>query len=524
MTVTIQKATYGQQKVRHSQGIIAYLTDNNWDDFGYKSLFSLSIEDEAGNVFHIGDVKIGFAGQPRNSWTLAVLQDQIPSLDERFFSLGQDSSYYKKLSELPAGIRSEVLAALRDVVSEPGAMEVASSEAGQHVFNTSLMRVMELSTVKEQFTRILDGGAVLTPFFFGYQKQQTDSNAGVSLEFIVRPDSNPSTNIHVLIGRNGIGKTTLLNNMISCLVEERTADIDVGDFYDPRHAERPVNNRYFTSVVSSSFSAFDPFTPPPNRNAETDAIRYTYIGLKEVGMDAEGQRVSRHKDIRELAEDFKDSLNACLSLEKKKERWLAAIERLASDSNFAEMQLERLADEPDVDRRAELSKQFFTRMSSGHAVVLLTLTKLVERAEEKTLVLMDEPESHLHPPLLSAFIRALSKLLTDRNSVAIIATHSPVILQEVPKLCVWKLRRTRLQLNADRPEEETFGENAGTLTRDVFGLEVARSGFYDVLNKEVEHGKTYEEIISDYQGQIGFEGKVLLRALVRNRDAGEDEL
>ncbi|MGN9540532.1 AAA family ATPase [Escherichia coli] len=63
-------------------------------------------------------------------------------------------------------------------------------------------------------------------------------------------------------------------------------------------------------------------------------------------------------------------------------------------------------------------------MSSGHAVVLLTLTRLVATVEEKTLVLIDEPESHLHPPLLSAFIRALSDLLLD-NGLSIIATHSP---------------------------------------------------------------------------------------------------
>jgi len=65
-------------------------------------------------------------------------------------------------------------------------------------------------------------------------------------------------------------------------------------------------------------------------------------------------------------------------------------------------------------------------MSSGHAIVLLTITRLVATVEEKTLVLIDEPESHLHPPLLSAFIRALSELLYDRNGVSIIATHSPV--------------------------------------------------------------------------------------------------
>jgi predicted ATP-dependent endonuclease of OLD family len=51
--------------------------------------------------------------------------------------------------------------------------------------------------------------------------------------------------------------------------------------------------------------------------------------------------------------------------------------------------------------------------------VLLTITRLVETVEERTLVLLDEPEAHLHPPLLSAFVRSLSDLLINRNGVAI---------------------------------------------------------------------------------------------------------
>ena len=64
------------------------------------------------------------------------------------------------------------------------------------------------------------------------------------------------------------------------------------------------------------------------------------------------------------------------------------------------------------------------------------MTHLADRVAERTLVLIDEPETHLHPPLLSAFVRAMSDLLIDRNGVAIIATHSPVVLQETPRTCV----------------------------------------------------------------------------------------
>ena len=158
-------------------------------------------------------------------------------------------------------------------------------------------------------------------------------------------------------------------------------------------------------------------------------------------------------------------------------------------------------------------------MSSGHKIVLLTMTKLVDTIDEKTLVLMDEPESHLHPPLLSAFTRALSELLQDRNGVAIIASHSPVVVQEVPRSCVWKLTRLRTEGRTDRPERETFGENVGVLTREIFGLEVTKSGFHDVLRNAVNEGGSFESVMASYNDQLGVEAQAVLRTLIATRDS-----
>lgn len=72
---------------------------------------------------------------------------------------------------------------------------------------------------------------------------------------------------------------------------------------------------------------------------------------------------------------------------------------------------------------------------------LLIITCCVDRLEEKNIVFLDEPENYLHPPLVSALTRALSQLLIDRNGVAIVSTHSPAVLEEVPSSCVWTLRR-----------------------------------------------------------------------------------
>jgi predicted ATP-dependent endonuclease of OLD family len=222
-----------------------------------------------------------------------------------------------------------------------------------------------------------------------------------------------------------------------------------------------------------------------------------------------------------LYDDFANAISSCLIDNYKQSRWIKAISTLESDENFEMMQLKKIAQYSGDDLKRK-AVEIIGSLSSGHAVVLLTITRLVATVEEKTLVIIDEPESHLHPPLLSAFLRALSELLYDRNGVSIIATHSPVVLQEIPQSCSWKINRVGTAIETHRPDIETFGENVGILTREVFGLEVTKSGFHDILVKSVADGGSYKEIIGYYNNQLGLEARSLLKALVMHRDRSDD--
>ncbi|MEX6161777.1 hypothetical protein AB6G16_08970 [Proteus mirabilis] len=93
-----------------------------------------------------------------------------------------------------------------------------------------------------------------------------------------------------------------------------------------------------------------------------------------------------------------------------------------------------------------------------------------------------------------------------------------MVLQEIPKSSVWKINRIGLITKASRPDIETFGENVGVLTREVFGLEVVKSGFHDLLVKSVNSGRTYKEIVGDYKKQLGLEARALLKTMVIHRD------
>jgi len=199
-------------------------------------------------------------------------------------------------------------------------------------------------------------------------------------------------------------------------------------------------------------------------------------------------------------------------------RWQQALRTLESDPIFQEHELAQLATF-DHEAASEGVARYFERLSSGHKVVLLTITRLVELVEEKTLVLLDEPEGHLHPPLLSAFIRALSDLLVQRNGVALVATHSPVVLQEVPRECVWILNRTGSRSRVDRPIGETFGEGFGVLAREVFGLELTSSGYNELIRKAVDEANgNYTSVVSAFNGKLGSEGRAVARALCISRE------
>ncbi len=498
----------------------AYLLPDGWDDFGYRTLFTLLVFDERGTKHSIGNVKIGYNNQVEGC-TRDVFPPEFPGLGAEFFSLGQDADYYTNIiKNLSQPLVKNLLIQLGDVCYTPERLALA--ESGK-VFHTSLLRSVNYSSINEQFRRILNGEAALTEYNFIYEKKALNDYSGVKVSFQVKPDSKPPTNIHILIGRNGVGKTTILNNMVDALIPNRSSAEKVGFFTTPgMFGEVPLPKNYFAGVVSVSFSAFDPFTPPDDLSSNNDEVRYHYIGLKKRARDNIEQKSSL-KDDDEQCLSFTCSLSLCLSLSSKRRRWINAVMTLESDLNFADMNLCNLVNVYDQDSSGdkaffnEVASKLFNKMSSGHAIVLLTLTKLTETVEEKTLVLIDEPESHLHPPLLAAFTRALSDLLMNRNGLAIIATHSPVVLQEVPKSCVWLLRRTRLESIVDRPDIETFSENVGVLTREVFGLEVSKSGFHDLLTRSVNNGQSYEQILSEYGGQLGFEGKAILRSMVLSR-------
>ncbi|WP_170327947.1 AAA family ATPase [Ruegeria arenilitoris] len=486
-----------------------YLKVDQWNDYSFYTMFEVFVFDGEGNLHELSNTKIGFSGQTESVSTFSTLPGTFTELPENYFSLGVDVDYYYYIaSTFSESFGRSLLNSLRDVVLLPSSLALAKD---QKVFQISHLRSVSLIAIEAQFTRVLAGGKPITDFEFCFKLDKTFELAGFSLDFDISAHSKPSTNIHAIIGRNGVGKTSLMNSMIHAITD---GTFQAARFEQPSlTGSQEIGRDFFSSLVSVSFSAFDPFTPPPDQPDPSKGICYFYVGLKDYS-DSAGSVL---KPLSDLHKEFADSLDLCFGDPGKKKRWISAVKTLETDQNFADMNLSTLA-KLEQDHLEENALRSIKVMSSGHAIVLLTVTKLIAHVEEKALVLVDEPESHLHPPLLSAFIRILSNILFDQNAVAIVATHSPVVLQEVPRSCVWKINRSGLASSWNRPEIETFGENVGILTREIFGLEVSKSGFNSILQKEALATRNYEKILSDFSNQIGLEGRAILRSILEKRD------
>lgn len=201
---------------------VFYLQADNWNDYGYRTLFVLKKVNSDGTLNQIGAVKIAEMNQ--ESFGTELPAEPFSELADKYFSLGLDGAYYKKLKKF--GLLS-VLTALNDVayIDEiENCKKKCKQLGGEEVFNVSLLRYKDLATVERDFRGIVKDDVepyemISFSYLFNSEGKNIDNGySSKELKYAVRYNDFPSSNIHVLIGSNGVGKTCLLNNFIKSYI------------------------------------------------------------------------------------------------------------------------------------------------------------------------------------------------------------------------------------------------------------------------------------------------------------------
>ena len=465
------------------------LTRNDWDDFGLQSTFFLSIVID-GNERSIGELKA--VHKHVLSGRVRLLED-IDYLDEMVCTLGQSAEYYNDIHRLGTKYERAILTTLRDCTYDPDIYEEFSQlpqfRQSAIRFSTAeqaLQRGLELhgavSEINEKPSVSFDFKAKLAGFEAPYR---------LEFEYFSSEASSIPSNINILIGRNGTGKTQLLSVLakaISGYGYDRSEEL-----LKARAEQFPSGRPAFGNVIVVSYSAFDSFEIPGKTKLEKGKLArqghifgYVYCGLRE----RMGSGEYRIKSTSEISSEFQTALKSINDDEILISIWKRCLSHVLGDPSFAQIKQIHLND-------------VFSKLSSGQKIILSILAKIIEHIKPSSIVIVDEPENHLHPSLMAAFLHAIRDVLDEFQSFAIMATHSPVILQETPSRFVQVLEGSRQRPKVSKLSKECFGEEISTLTADVFKVDSEESNFLTVLKELAISGKSLDEINALFGKRIG---------------------
>jgi predicted ATPase len=448
----------------------------------------------------LGQVKILQKGQTAGR---PVLEKRFNELSSDYCSLGQDIEYYEKLMDLPEDLRREYLEAIRDAAFDPAIEGAFADEPG---WQTSLLRFGQAVNALSAGRQLLHGNELRSDqMSFRYDWTRDGVSTPIPFEF------DDSTDLpgrcRALIGYNGVGKTTLLADLA----------LTASSGSNPRAGSRDPSvisgkDTTFGAVITIAYSAFDTFLTPEDPSAmvaEDDGQPSTDIPNAFFGYVYCGLRRRNHlelKSIEEIQSEFADALYAAGRRESGG-HLIAAFETLSREPSFGQADVDLAMLGGKLTGKGAIDA--FSKLSTGHKIVLNIVAQLAAHLRTRSLVLIDEPETHLHPPLVAALLRAIQVLLKAHGSFAIVATHSPVVVQELPAAYVSILQRYGNVVGLRRPEIETFAENIGTITRHVFSLDSSATDYQGVLARLSAHF-TIEEIDDMFENGLSVQGRALV--------------
>jgi energy-coupling factor transporter ATP-binding protein EcfA2 len=517
----------------------AALQQDGWNDYSFRTQYHLyvAMPEFTGRI---GTVKVLRRGQTDKDGALLPVGALQP-LGLDFVSLGQDLDYYERLAGLPEALRREILTALRDALEFPDHAATFFEEEGWRV---SVLRYVEWDSFRRDASVLLERDYDrVARLGLGLSFQVTGWADPLALKFEApgehvlwgAPEGMLPDRIAVLIGRNGSGKSTLLARLARVLHasqgERAGAALRALGAIDPPGIG-------FTRIVNVAYSAFDAFQLPGADDRERKQIaeemgrgsgRYHYCGLRDISREAsQGQGVGDIdgnpilplgldrqerillKSSEQLSEEFGAVVGRISEIDRR-DLFTEACRILASDTSFLDLGIDPAA------TVVENPIGCFRSWSTGHKIVMHAVASLVAYTEPKSIVLFDEPESHLHPPLLAALMHAMRAVLRRNDAFAVIATHSPVVVQETLGRHIAIVRRAGAETRISPPRIETYGESIGELTNEIFGLTADATDFHQTLAHLVDAGLPLDTIEGLFEPGLSLQA----RAFVMTRLAGK---
>ena len=448
---------------------------------------------------------------------------RIPDKFEFFTMLPEMEAYRKLIQDLGTVDAIAALTTVNDLVtlnefnSNPEIIDLANKT---EVFAISFMRNAESFFAYKNAGILLRGlenektGVLSSIFAIRFQlpgrKNEHD------LKFVFDHSAELPKRISIIIGKNGVGKSQTLGRIARAALDGSSV------LTNGSMGGRPLINRLLAFAPTNEAESVFPM----------DRRKKPHIWYQRYSINR-SRRSKRNDYVSDLIVQVARSTQIIL----EKSRWDIFMEAISTitDSdqihltttslNSPHIALKKLSAGNEqkilerfslIDVRKEPTKVLAGEaypLSSGEISFLKFSAQACLHIENGSLLLLDEPETHLHPNFISRFVSLLDNLLSLTGSAAIIATHSAYFVREVFSEQVTVLRIDDENIvYAEKPTLRTFGADVGAISYFVFGEDQPSKLATEVEKILLKSNLSWPEIYEKYKNDFSLEILNSLRA------------
>lgn len=512
---------------------------DNWNDFHFRSRVELRFRANNSEEEFKTDAFLGFLDEEQDSSNgidrlnkiLERASTGMLSAEEfKFFTMLPTMEDYRKIVRtLGVDVAAEVLTAARDLVA---AAELRSADWVEAAVAT---QIFSLSFVRdsEAYFAFKNSGPILR----GLQEEELGRlSKTLQISFTLAGRQSPHDlrfefdhtaalprRMAILIGENGVGKSQALGRIARAAIDARPE-------LRGEHNQRPAISRLLAfAPTNEAESVF------PSDRRKRSRMRYRRFSMNRSRRSKTNEYISdlivqvarSHQTIKERSrwEILTNTLTAirqveeiCLPTEAFGEQGFTPVLTLNTAS-----EQQRLLRFSSIDLRREpmrVVQGVGYPLSSGELSFLKFAAQVSLHIENGSLLLLDEPETHLHPQFISRFVWLLNRLLADTGSAAIVATHSAYFVREVFREQVTVLRIDANNLVRTEPAVlRTFGADIGAISYFVFGEDEPSALAKEVEARLRQENLDWDSLYAQYKDELSLEFLSALRAAIE-QDSG----
>ena len=530
-----------EKKVTPQQNQIVISRNNDgWNDFGHriKANFAINFVIKGEPVIYDGNLYVGFTQEEKLSkelidkplirsqeldfrdWSYTYVKQgsTIETIDiPAFFTMLPNMQSYRMIVKVfGADVAKLLLEAINDLVVRKKSVKYEAwlkKAIITETFTLGFMRASESFFAFHNAESILDGldresfNAISSILDLSFKLDGFTNEHRLGLKY--SNDSIIPKRINVLIGENGLGKSQCLNRFCRAVLRYKRPDAKIVDSGSNIHKGRVMINRLLAIGTPGETANTFPYERP-----KSDKVYYRRLHLT---------RNCRAKRSRSIA-DLLVQLARSEELIGDMERWELFLRSVSDVLDLTRLYIQmtdgsyfkvmKIFDRPSEQKSLENWSKVAPRaeplvmyngeyfpLSSGQLTFFKFALLCAFYIENGSFVLMDEPETHLHPTLISQFVDLLDGILEKTGSYALIATHSAFFVREVSReqVHVFKLEENRA-ISIVKPRLRTFGSDVDSISQFVFNEDIENRLTAKIYNRV--KGLNFTEIEKNLSPEI----------------------